>query len=172
MPLIAAFALAGEALGIGGSQVFVGLGMGTGIGLLQGRAIRPVLSRAAPWCISCMVGLAIPFLVTDVGPTLGFRIPYSLPFAVAVGGLLIGAWQALLLRSRAKTPAWWILANVVGWSLAAGMAFLADAEGRGHKVPGIAGALLYLGTVAGGGLLLGLVTGLVLPRLLRPPVSE
>jgi hypothetical protein len=168
VPLIVVLALVGEALGIGGSQVLVGLGMGTGIGLLQGRAIRPLLPRPAAWRASCIVGLALPFLVTDLAPAVGRELPYSLPLAVALGGLLIGVWQAFLLRPHVQAPGWWILANGVGWTLAAGMALLADSWVRGQAIRGVPGALLYLGLVAGGGLILGLVTGVVLPRLLRP----
>ena len=168
VPLVIAFALVGENLGMGGRQVLVGLGMGTGVGLLQSRAIRSVLPRPAAWLASCILGLGIPFLVTDVATTIGADVRYSLPLAVAAGGLLMGVWQAFLLRRHVRAPAWWILASAVGWTLAAGVAYLADAEGRGsHVVRGIAGALLYLGTVAAGGLILGFVTGVVLPRLAR-----
>lgn len=167
VPLIIVLALAGEAVGIGGSQVLVGLGMGTGIGLMQGRAIRPLLPRPAAWCFSSVVGLSLPFLVTDLSPLVGRELPYSLPVAVATGGLLSGAWQAVLLRGHVRAPAWWVLANVGGWSLAAGMAFVADASLRSHSVRGVPGALLYLGAIAAGGLLLGTVTGAVLQWMLR-----
>lgn len=168
VPLVIAFALVGENVGIGGRQVLVGLGMGTGVGLLQSRAIRSVLPHPAAWLASCILGLGVPFLGTDVATTIGADVRYALPVAVASGGLLMGVWQALLMRGRVRAPAWWILASAVGWTLAAGMAYLADAQGRGgHVIPGIAGALLYLGTVAAGGLILGFVTGVVLPRLAR-----
>lgn len=166
VPLIILLALAGEAVGIGGSQVLVGLGMGIGIGLMQGRAIRPLFPRPAAWSISTMAGLSLPFLVTDLSPLVGRELPYSLPVAVATGGLLIGVSQAVLLRGHVRAPAWWILASVAGWGLAAGMAGVADASLRAHSIRGVGGALLYLGAVAAGGLVLGLVTGAVLVRML------
>jgi hypothetical protein len=89
----------GEAvIGIGGVQVLVGLGMGTGVGLLQGRALRAVLGRTGPWAWSSALGLALPFLVTDVAAAAKSGVPYSLPRCVALGGLIVGSWQALLLR--------------------------------------------------------------------------
>jgi len=48
VPLVVVLALLGEAVGPCGIQVLVGLGMGTGVGLLQGRALRGALGRAGP----------------------------------------------------------------------------------------------------------------------------
>jgi len=73
IPLIIALALVGEAVGIGGSQVLLGVGMGAGIGLMQSRAIRDMLHSSAPWLWSCVVGLGLPFLVTDVAKAAGWN---------------------------------------------------------------------------------------------------
>src|SRR5262245_14229103 len=43
VPIIFVFALIGEAVGIGGTQVLVGAGMGAGIGLMQALALRRLL---------------------------------------------------------------------------------------------------------------------------------
>jgi hypothetical protein len=164
--VIILFAFIGEAIRIGGSQALIGLGMGTTVGLMQGLAIRPVLGRVAPWFWSCVVALALPFLAADLLRLAGHESLYSVQMAVAAGGLTVGAWQAGLLRPH-TTHAWmWVVASVVGWSLAAGTAYFADAFFRSHHVPGLTGALLYLGIIAAGGLLLGLVTGAALTRLL------
>lgn len=48
IPFVAALALLGEAVGIGGIQVLVGLGMGAGIGWMQGRLMRGVLQHFGP----------------------------------------------------------------------------------------------------------------------------
>ncbi len=167
IPLIIALALVGEAVGIGGAQVLVGAGMGMGIGLMQGRAIRGVLHKSAPWFWSCTVGLAVPFLAADIAKAAKWDFAYSLYVSVAFGGLIVGGWQAFLLRSRFRHTGWWVVASVVGWNLAAGMAAVADPVSRSHSLRGIWGALAYLGIVTGGGLLLGLVTGVSLVWLLR-----
>lgn len=172
IPLVILLALLGEAVGIGGSQVLVGIGMGLGVGLLQARLIRGLMPKASIWLLSSAAGLALPFLVTDLAPRLGYELPYSLPIAVIVGGLIVGTWQAFLLRRLAASPGWWVSANLVGWTLAAGMAYLADLSLRRQMIRGIAGALAYLGAIAAGGLALGLVTGLILPRLVRVPSPE
>jgi len=167
VPLIAAFALLGEAVGMGGSQVLVGLGMGTAVGLMQGRVIRRVGPKLSAWLLSCVVGLGVPFLAVDVAKVAGFISEHSLHAAVALAGLIAGVWQAFLLRPRFRNTVWWIAWSVAGWALASGATAIADAMSREHAMRGLWGALAYLGLIAGGGLVLGLVTGLALVRGLR-----
>ncbi len=166
IPIIIVLALIGEAVHIGGSQVLVGAGMGTGIGLMQGRVIRRILPKSALWLCSCIVGLGAPFLLTDLSKVFGWNLPYSLLALITIGGLIIGSWQALILRSRLRQTGWWIVASALGWALAAGTSAMADSS-RAHAIRGIWGALVYLGIIAAGGLILGIVTGLCLAWLVR-----
>lgn len=167
IPCIAAFALAGEAVGIGGAQVLVGLGMGAGVGVMQGRVIRGVTGRVGPWAWSCALGLALPFLAHDIARASGWEPRYSLYACVAAGGLITGAWQAVILRPHTRSPGAWVAASFAGWTLAAGAAALADATRVSPPVRGIVGALLYLGVTVLGGLVLGAVTGAALDWMLR-----
>ena len=167
IPFIIALALMGEAVGIGGVQVLVGVGMGAGIGLMQGRAIRSVLHSASPWFWSCVVGLGLPFLTWDIAKAAGWDFPYSLYVSVALGGLIVGVWQTFLLPPHLRNTGWWVAASVVGWNLAAGTAAIADSLFRSRSFRGLWGALAYLGIIAAGGLILGLVTGGSLVWLLR-----
>ncbi len=167
VPSIIVLALLGEAVGIGGAQVLVGAGMGAGLGLMQSRALRGVLPRPVLWFWSCALGLALPFLVADLAKVAEWNITYSLYICVALGGLIVGIWQALLLRPRFFNTVWWVVASVAGWAAASGMAAAADSLSRSHSVRGLAGALLYLGIVASGGLVLGFFTGVARAWLLR-----
>jgi len=168
IPLIIALALVGEAVGIGGAQVLIGVGMGAGMGLMQRRAIRDVLHSSAPWLWSCVVGLGLPFLATDIAKAAGWNFSYSLFICMALGGLIVGVWQAFLLSHHVQNAGWWVVGSAAGWTLAAGMAAAADTLSRSHSLRGIWGALAYLGIVAGGGgLILGLVTGISLVWMLR-----
>jgi len=168
IPLIIALALVGEADGIGGAQVLIGVGMGAGMGLMQRRAIRDVLHSSAPWLWSCVVGLGLPFLATDIAKAAGWNFPYSLFICVALGGLIVGVWQAFLLRPHVQNAGLWVVGSVAGWTMSSGMAAGADTLSRSHSIRGIWGALAYLGIVAGGGgLILGLITGISLVRMLR-----
>lgn len=166
IPIIIVLALIGEALRIGGAQFLVGAGMGAGIGLGQALVMRRILHKAVLWICSCIVGLGAPFLLTDLSKFVGWNLPYALPAAIGVGGLIIGIWQALILRSRLRRSGWWIVASVLGWTVAGGTPALADSA-RLHAIRGIWGALAYLGIIAAGGLILGIVTGLCLAWLVK-----
>lgn len=169
IPFVILFALLGEALGIGGAQVMVGLGMGAGVGLLQGRVLRGVLSRALPWTTASAVGLALPFLATDLASLRHWDLAYSLTWCVISGGLIAGAWQAWLLRSKVRGTGWWVVASAAGWALTALVASYGDRLSRSGTLRGLSGAALYLGTMSAGGLVLGLTTGVVIARLTRQP---
>jgi hypothetical protein len=171
IPCIIALALAGEAVGIGGSQVLVGAGMGAGVGFMQGRVMRGVIGKAAPWAAASLIGLALPFLATDLANIAGLHPAYSLHLAVAAGGLVVGAWQALLLRPRFPQAPVWIPASLVAWTLAAGTTALADLSRYARWPRGLAGALVYLGLIGVGGLVLGVITGAVLGWMLRQEVA-
>ena len=166
IPIIIVLALIGEAVHIGGSQFLVGAGMGAGIGLIQALVIRRILHKSVLWICSSIVGLGAPFVLTDLSKFVGWNLPYSLPLAIVLGGLIVGIWQALILRSRLRQTGWWIVASALGWALAGGTSAMADSP-RAHAIRGIWGAVVYLGIIAAGGLILGLVTGLCLAWLLR-----
>jgi hypothetical protein len=166
VPVIALLALAGEAVGIGGTQVLVGLGMGLAVGLVQSRRIRELTGRAGPWIRASSLGLAAPFLVSDLAAHWKLGLPYSLAWCVVIGGALAGVWQAILLRPRLPKAAWWAAGSAIGWALAAGSAALANTiAAPGGALRGIVGLLVYLGTIALGGGVLGAAEGFVLLRL-------
>ena len=165
VPCIAVLALIGEAAGIGGSQVLVGAGMGLGVGLMQTRALKDLLPRPRAWLLPSVLGLALPFGVFDALKLMGRELPFSLFLSVAVGGVIVGVWQAALLRPKTGPAPAWIAASALGWSLAALAAQASDWLTRTRRIPGLTGALIYLATVAVGGLVLGLVTGPVIVRL-------
>jgi hypothetical protein len=167
IPFIVLLALAGEAVGIGGAQALVGAGMGLGVGLLQSRALQPLLGRRAPWLVATTVGLTLPFLAADIARMAEWPFRYSLAGCVVAGGVLAGLAQAALLRPRVPRAGAWILASVLGWSLAGGTAYVSDVLFKHRPIGGIPGALLFLAIVAAGGLVLGYITGACLVWLLR-----
>lgn len=167
IPLLVILALIGESLGVGGTQVLVGLGMGIGVGIMQGRRIATWLPIGRAWRYVTPLALALPFLATDLGNLLDLDFPYSLPVAVAIGGLLTGLAQTRLLRPHVTNAALWVPASLIGWSLAGAVASLGDVVVKNSAVRGIAGALLYLGLAAGGGVVLGVVTAFAIGKLVR-----
>jgi hypothetical protein len=162
VPSIALLALLAEAAHLGGLQVFVGAGMGLGVGLLQARVLRPLAVPRLAWIVASAVGLALPFLAWDVAEALGVGWKYYLVGCVAAGGLVVGCWQAVLLRAQLNSQARWIVASVLGWGLAGALATGADLAIKGQALRGLGGALLYIALVTLPGGVLGLVTGRVL----------
>jgi len=140
---------------IGGeAQFMVGVGMGAGVGYLQGRVARTWTGRIRPWLWASIIGMGLPFVLWDVGSATGLKALFSLPVCVLSGGLLTGVLQHRLLRPRFQRTSWWIPACIVGWGLPAGIIALSG-SGLVSPVFGI------LSTVAMllGGVLLGAVTG-------------
>ncbi len=164
--LIVVLALAFESVGVSNAHFPVGAGMGLGIGLLQARLLRGRIPRPSAWLGSSVVALAFPFLAFDLARLLGVGVPYSLYASVVAGGLILGAWQAFLLRQVSSRSAWWLGACALGWLLASGAVAIAGSLPRSPALRGLPGAFLYLAIAGSGGVLLGLVTGLALVRLL------
>jgi len=171
VPCVVVLALVAELAHLGGLQVFVGAGMGLGVGILQAQQLRPFAIPAKGWLVGSAFGLALPFLAWDIAQQLGARWPYYIAACVAAGGLIAGFWQARLLRGHLRQPAWWILGSFVGWGLGGGLATVADWLSRGHGLRGLGGAAIYLALVALPGGVLGLVTGRTLAAQWRPETN-
>lgn len=165
IPLIIVFALLGEAIGIGGVQVLVGLAMGAGIGFMQGRVLQPLLHNKRAWMLSWLIGLSLPFLLADLSLRFRWGLPYSPYIAISIGGLLVGIYQLFLLRAHFRNAGWWILGSLLGCAAASIGPGISDFTFQHRLIPGLWGALSYLGFASVGGLLLGAVSGLFLVRL-------
>ena len=165
IPSIALFALIGEAIGLAGKHVMIGAGMGVSLGVLQSRVIRRLMGHGRAWVLSCAGGLAAAMAAGDVAATVGWTSPYRLHLAVIAGGTLASIWQARILRTAVSGAAAWIPASVLGWSAAAAAVGTADVLFQARMLGGAAGALVYLGLVVSGGLLLGVITGVSLRTL-------
>ena len=167
IPCVVALAVAVEALGIQSAQAPVGFGMGAAVGLLQRRALRSLLPQPGRWVWASVLGVGAPFLVSDLSGVVWIPIGYTLGVAALAGGLLAGVLQARLLRERLGGGWAWVGASGLGWWLATGAAGISDALFQRRLLVGWSGMVTYLGLVAGGGLVLGLVTGLCLGWMAR-----
>jgi len=159
--LIVLLVLVWDLLG-GDAQFMVGVGMGAGVGYLQGRAARSWHDSPWRWCMTSVVGMGSLFVLHDVLGLVGVGLPYSLPLYLVVGGLLTGLLQRQLLRPFSHRANWWVPANVIGWALPAGLVAAGDS--------GTFGAWGHISSLLGmflGGVLLGAVTGMALVWILR-----
>jgi hypothetical protein len=107
-------------IGLGSTQFPVGLGMGLGVGAIQGGVMEHLGVRRVRWLRASALGLVAPFLVNDVLQLIWPRIPFSLPLLIVLGGLFAGVLHWRLLRGALERGAAWILHYNVG-------AFMANA---------------------------------------------
>jgi hypothetical protein len=163
VPIIILLSLIGEAIGLGGAQFLVGVGMGIGVGVMQSRVIKDLINRSSSWVWSTIVGLGLPFLVADIWKFVDWKLPYSWPVLIAVGGLIVGIWQAFILSSQVHKIILWAAVDALGWFVAMTIPSLADFLPHLKAVRGIGGVLLYLA----GGLILSSITGISLGWIFR-----
>jgi hypothetical protein len=153
--------IVGDLLGLPGSDVIIGIGMGLGIGYAQGRVAREWLGAIRPWVWTTVIGLGGLLLAEDLVAAVWseFDNLHSLQLDVAISGLLVGLLQRRILRSHFDRANWWVPVCVVGWTLAAWTASVTPAGGQN--------AFLNLGMILSGGVVLGVVTGGALVWMLR-----
>lgn len=148
-------------------QVVVGISMGAGVGLAQRRIVGKYIGVGKQWVWTSIIGLGLSFLLFDFisivfkETTLNWDF---LPFALIFGGLLIGVFQLRMLRVHSKRAIWWIPACIVGWFLAGLMSNV--------TFTGEWDAILNLGMILSGGVVLGIVTGGMLVWILRSSQSS
>jgi hypothetical protein len=98
-------------VGLGDTQFPVGLGMGAGVGYLQGRALATDRGARKSWLIASALGMTLPFLVSDLSDVVDWRLGYSLPIIIVAGGFVTGLLQWRILRKPSTRAAWWIVAS-------------------------------------------------------------
>ncbi len=152
-------------VGLGNTQFPIGLGMGLGTGFLQARVLRGSVGDARRWWIASAAGLTAPFMVSDILKALMTQRPYSLALLVVAGGVVVSVLQWRVLRRRSRAALWWVPTATIGWCLGSGMIIVSDRYLP--KIPGIVGALLYVGVLLVGGLILGIITAPVILRIVK-----
>jgi len=154
-----------DALGIEHMQFYIGISMGAGVGFAQWRLLKKYMAMSAQWCYFAMLGMGLPFLLFDF--LLNYSSAFKLPLSVAIGGLLVGILQFRFLKGSIANAAVWIYASVIGWTLAALTTLLINYTMQ-FKVTGYLNlvlALLNLGLILAGGLVLGWSTAWVIKRI-------
>ena len=142
-----------DGLGIPATQFPLAVGMGLGVGVLQGRIVAPLFGGARSWVAATTLGLSLPFVVADVLRLAGASLPYSLAVYVALGGVLAGGLQWRLLRALAAGgTAWWPVITPIGWLLAGSTVWINELLPRTR---GLIGAGRYVAVVLSGGVVLG-----------------
>ena len=142
-----------ESLGAPATQFPLAIGMGLGVGFLQGRMLAPLLGGWRSWVAATTLGLSLPFVLADLLRLVGSPVPYSLAGYVALGGVLAGALQWRVLRTLgAGGTAWWAVITPIGWLLAGSTVWINELLPRTR---GLIGAGRYIAVVLSGGVVLG-----------------
>lgn len=161
--LIALLVLASLAdlVGVDG-QFMVGVGIGGGVGYMQGRTLSPWVGRPTRWLMASMIGMGGLFVLHDIVRATGAGFPYSLPLYVLIGGLVVGIWQRYLLRPVSDRATWWVPTSLFAWALPVCGLVLGDWHGAGAfgDIAGVASIFL-------GGAMVGAASGRVLVWILQ-----
>src|SRR4051794_1481811 len=160
-----------------------GLVEGAALGLLQARALAPLLDRGRrrSWAVVTLLvaGLgwaagSAPAVLAGDGSGGAPPLPLVLVGAAALGlvmGAGLGAAQATVLRHVVRHRWRWVTANAAGWAVAMTLVF-AGATTTGPSWPWTTLVLYGALTGALAGTCLGLVTGLWLDVLDGPPLRH
>jgi hypothetical protein len=144
-----------------------GIVLGVAVGILQWIVLRRRVSGAGWWVFASAVG---GLGIFQAGVFFGFSTSYASFGAlfgwigiVALGGVVTGALQWLVLRGQVSRAGWWVLASTVGWVLSVmGVRALPWGTDDSDALWGMVVT----------GLVLGVVTGGVLVWLLRQPAQK
>lgn len=153
-----------DALGIEDKQFFTGIGIGSGVGLLQWMYLRKQTDIGKSWLWSSAIGIGLPFLIHDLLPA--GTIEYKLPLFVMAGGLCTGMLQYFILNRYSQRAAFWIAGCFAAWALSVYCINLIEFT-RELSANNLLIALLNLILILSGGILLGLISGIFLKRVLH-----
>lgn len=157
-----------DAMGIEGFQFFLGIGMGAGVGFMQGRLLRTTAFVNKPWLWTSIIGMGLPFMISDLlilygNLSLG---SYYIPICIASGSVLVSVLQFLYLKKGSPKAMLWILGCSLAWMLAGITVFAIDYTNHiADQV--MVQFFLNLFLILGGGVVLGLVTSPFLRVILR-----
>lgn len=161
--LIILLSAALDAIGIEHMQFYIGTGMGASIGLVQWLLLRKA-GISGSWVWLSVLGMSLPLLLFDY---LANDLAYRLPICVALGSVLTGSLQYLLLRKQFSAAFLWVTFSFLGWTLAA-LSMLLIEYTMSIKTTGtmnLVFALINLIIILSGGLILGSITAYGLKKI-------
>lgn len=159
------------------------------VGIPQWFVLRRYVSRAGWWVLAIFVGFGVGAGVNlVVGPAVAATEDWTVALSVgvvamalrwAIHGSSVGIAQWFVLRHYVSRAGWWVLASIVGFSVAFTVGVVAVVVGGVHgtgRTPEEAHAMAVVltGLVEGlvAGAVYGAITGGALVWLLRQPISE
>ncbi len=141
--------------------------MGAGVGAAQWFVLRRVMHIDKRWMWFSIIGMGIPFLVMDL--FLKDMLTHKLPLEMSISAVLVSLLQFNLLKSHFSKAYWWIFGCTIGWCLAVATVFTIDYTNGLKEVihSNLALAGINLLLILSGGIVLGIVTGVLMKRILN-----
>lgn len=156
-----------DSVGVEGVQFYLGVGLGAGIGFFQWRVLKEITGVNLSWLWSSLLGLGVPFLLFDLvsmysAQPLGSKY---LPLSVGTSAVFIAVLQYFILKKFSPAAHLWIIGSIAGWILAASAVLCIDYIKLiiHHN---LALFIINLIMILGGGVVLGLITGLSIKKIL------
>ncbi len=166
---ILVFAMGFDSIGISG-QFFLGLGMGIGVGWMQWR-IGKSIGIGKNWIWMSIIGMTLPFLVLDLLPVPDLPDSFGMAISIGSGALLTGFLQSLELKKFIANSWRWIPVCFLGWITVPFFLLLSE-QMKGLFPNNLVVALFTLLLILGGGVSLGLVTGIGTKKILILKLKE
>lgn len=157
-----------DSMGIEDMQFYLGIGMGAGVGLTQWLFLRKRTAIGAQWLLFSAVGMGLPFMVLDLLMTTA-KMAHKLPLGVALGAVVTGVLQFMILKNYSQKAHLWIWSSVVGWTVAIAIVLIIDHTMHLQAYVGsnLVVALINLVLILLGGVVLGITTGIALKKILK-----
>lgn len=157
-----------DTIGIENVQFFTGTGMGLGVGFMQWRTLRRISIDDKRWIWYSVIGMTIPFLIFDlINLLFNYSLgAYMIPVCTALGGLTTGLMQFRILSASSLRANLWIYASFSGW-ISAALTVLSMDYIRFMEINNWIGFGINITLILGGGVVLGIITGLFLRNILE-----
>lgn len=155
-----------DSIGIEHMQFYLGVGMGAGVGFTQWLLLRKRLAISSSWIWLTILGMGIPFIIIDLLELENTSI--KLAVSIAMGSLVVGLLQYQSIKKISPKASLWIWGCFLGWMLSVVTLNIINYT-MTIKVAGymnLVMALVNLVLILGGGVMLGIVTGIAWKKIL------
>lgn len=153
-----------EFSGITDMQFYLGVGMGTGIGLFQWFALHKHYHTSIQYVIYSILGLGIPYIIIDFFSTLSHE--WNIILGFTIGGIFSSLLQTRCFPSSFLNAQKWVVYSTISWIISLGMLQISNyTYALKEYIPNtLVLACWNLFLMLAGGPILGYATGKLLPQ--------
>lgn len=147
------------------TNLIVGLVIGGAVGFAQWFILKKTFKVNGWWIVASAIGFGLPIILVVIwfemlGHESGLIENEILNRVLigALGGMLVGLLQIIILKPLSNKALWWIVINILAWGISSGLTGIGP-------VNGMLFSLL-------GGVVLGAITGVGILWLLKFPLEK